>query len=101
MAALDAIIAEGVTEAELDKARNIMLADFWREMATIDGKASALGDFEIFHGSYEALFDRSDAVDAVTIEDIQSAAAEVFRINNATIGVLQSGPEAEASEVER
>ncbi len=89
-AALDAIVAEGVTEAELDKARNIMLADFWRAMATIDGKASALGDFEVFHGSYERLFDRSDAVDAVSTEDLRTAAADVFRINNATIGVLQA-----------
>ncbi len=94
-AALEAVIEEGVTEAELDKARNIMLADFWREMATIDGKASALGNFEVFHGSYEKLFDRSDAVDAVTVEDLKAAAAEVFRINNATIGVLQSAPEPE------
>lgn len=95
LSALDAIVLEGVTEAELDKARNIMLADFWRGMATIDGKASALGDFEVFHGSYERLFDRSDAVDAVTVEDLQAAAADVFRINNATIGVLRSPREAE------
>ena len=95
MAALDEVIQEGVTEAELDKARNIMLADFWRGMSTIDGKASALGDFEVFHGSYERLFDRSDAVDATTVEDLQAAAAEVFRINNATIGVLQSPAEVE------
>ena len=95
MAALNEVIEEGVTEAELDKARNIMLADFWRGMSTIDGKASALGDFEVFHGSYERLFDRSDAVDAMTVEDLQAAAADVFRINNATIGVLQSPVEAE------
>ncbi len=95
--ALETVIADGVTEAELNKVRNIMLADFWRAMATINGKASALGDFEVFHGSYEKLFDRSDAVDAVSVEDIRSAAAEVFRINNATIGVLQSAA-AEADE---
>ena len=93
LAALEAVVQEGVTESELDKARNIMLADFWRGMATIDGKASALGDFEVFHGSYERLFDRSDAVDAMTVEDLQAAAADVFRIDNATIGVLRSPPE--------
>ena len=91
--ALEAVVSEGVTEAELDKARNIALADFWRAMATIDGKASALGDFEVFHGSYEKLFERSDAVDAMTVEDLQAAAADVFRLSNATIGVLQSAPE--------
>ncbi len=98
LAALAAIVADGVTEAELDKARNIMLADFWRSMATIDGKASALGDFEVFHGSYEKLFDRSDAVDAVSAEDLRSAAADIFRLDNATIGVLRDRPAEDAAE---
>ena len=48
---------EGVTEEELEKARNIMLAEFWREMATISGKAAALGNAAVFQGSYERLFD--------------------------------------------
>ncbi len=92
MAALDSVATDGVTEAELDKARNIMLADFWRSMATIDGKASELGDFEVFHGSYEKLFELPEAIDAMTAEDLQAAAADVFRLSNATIGVLQSAP---------
>ena len=40
------IVDEGVAEAELAKAKNIRLADFWRELATIDGKAAALGRHE-------------------------------------------------------
>ena len=93
-------MAEGISEDELNKARNIMLADFWRAMATIDGKASALGDFEVFHGSYEKLFDRSDAVDTLTVEGLQAAAAQVFRINNATIGVLQEGAPEDTAEAD-
>ena len=36
-----------------------MLAEYWREMATISGKADALGKYEVFFGSYEALFQRA------------------------------------------
>ncbi len=80
---------DGVTEAELAKAKNIMLADYWREMATIDGKAGALGHYEVFHGSYEVLFDYADAIDAVTIEQLQEAAA-IFDDDNMTVGVLRA-----------
>ena len=48
---------EGVSEEELAKARNIVLADFWRGLATINGKAAALGNYEVFHGDYEKLFE--------------------------------------------
>ena len=89
---LGKIVAEGVTEEELAKARNNMLADFWRELATIDGKAEALGRFEVFHGGYEALFELPQQVDAVTAEALKAAAAGVFDRRNATIGVLRAPP---------
>jgi len=87
---------EGVTEAELNKARNIILADFWREMSTIDGKAGAIGDFAVFHGSYEKLFSLPQAVEAVTAEDLQQVAA-VFDDDNMTVGTLVA-PDEEDTE---
>ena len=87
---LQRVIDEGVTEAELAKARNIVLVDFWRELATIDGKASALGNYEVFLGDYESLFALPDEIDAITNEDIREMASKVFRIENMTVGVLQA-----------
>jgi zinc protease len=89
MQALAEIAEQGVSDAELIKARNIKLAEFWRGMATIDGKASALGEFEVFHGSYEKLFALSSEVEQVTNDDIRAVAGRVFRPGNATFGVLQ------------
>ncbi len=93
---LERVAAEGVTEDELAKARNIMLADFWREMATIDGKASLLGDFDVFHGSYEVLFSLPGQLEAVTVEDLKTVAGKVFRRNNMTVGTLEAPPTEEA-----
>ncbi|MDH3351686.1 MAG: insulinase family protein [Gammaproteobacteria bacterium] len=84
---------EGVTEAELAKARNIILAQFWRELATIDGKAAALGRFEVFYGNYEMLFDLPANLEAVTAEQLRDVAARVFHANNMTVGVLRAPPE--------
>ena len=86
------VVNEGVAAAELAKARNIRLADFWRELATIDGKAEALGRHEVFHGGYETLFDLPNRVNAVSLDALRSTAARVFERNNATIGILRSPP---------
>ena len=87
---LTRVAEEGVTDAELNKARNIVLAGFWRELATIDGKASALGNYEVFHGNYEKLFRLPVDMDAITTEDLRAVAAQVFRVNNMTAGVLRA-----------
>ena len=94
---LTRIADEGVTDAELNKARNIVLADFWRELATIDGKASALGNYEVFHGNYEKLFRLPVEMETVTTEDLRAVAAKVFRVNNMTVGVLRA-PATEGSQ---
>jgi len=80
----------GVSEAELAKARNIMLADYWRGLATIDGKAEKLGQYEVFHGSFEKLFDLPHVLSAVATDDLRRVAATVFRVRNMTVGVLRS-----------
>ncbi len=90
---LQRIVDDGVTEAELTKARNIVLADFWRGLATIDGKAAALGNHAVFLGDYESLFALPDELEAISIDDIQKAAAQVFRVENMTVGVLQQALE--------
>jgi zinc protease len=79
---------EGVTEAELEKARNIALADFWRSIATINGKAAGLGEAAVFRGSYERLFDLPEDIETLSPDDIKAVAAAVFRRSNATIGML-------------
>ncbi|MBT8088298.1 MAG: insulinase family protein [Gammaproteobacteria bacterium] len=87
---LDRLVAEGVSGIELAKAKNIMLADYWRQLATIDGKASALGNYEVFTGSYENLFAEPEAIDAVTRAQLQAAAAAIFRRSNMTVGTLRA-----------
>ncbi|MEL7450552.1 MAG: pitrilysin family protein [Pseudomonadota bacterium] len=82
------VAQSGVTDAELQKARNIVSADFWRGLSTIDGKASALGQFEVFHGGYAELFNAPARYEAVSAEDIQAVARQVFTDSGRTTGVL-------------
>ena len=94
------IVDEGVSEAELEKARNIALGEFWGTMATINGKAAQLGEAAVFLGSYERLFDLAKEIESITGEDLKAVAGRVFRHSNATIGVLYSPVAEEQLEAE-
>jgi zinc protease len=85
---LSRVAAEGVSDDELAKARNMALADYWRSMATISGKAAGLGEAAVFHGGYEKLFDLPGNIEAVSADDLKAVAASVFRRDNATVGTL-------------
>lgn len=87
---LERVIAEGVTEAELEKARNIMIADYWRGLSTINGKAASLGRAEVFFGDYQLAFSLPSDLAAVTTEQIQTVAADIFDRHRMTVGVLRS-----------
>ncbi len=87
------IADEGVTAAELEKARNLRLASFWRGLQTISGKASALGNFEVFTGDYENLFAVPEELAQTDAAALQAIAKQVFRQGNMTVGVLRA-PEA-------
>ncbi len=82
------VAKNGVTEAELTKAKTIRLASYWRSLKTIDGKAEALGDYETFRGDYRKLFSAPDRYGRVTRAAIQSAAKRIFDAKNRTIGQL-------------
>ena len=89
---IERIIKDGATKDELARARSQALADFWRGLATIDGKAQALGTYAVLQGGYEKLFDAPREYEAVTQQDIQKVAAELLRQTNRTVGVLTSPP---------
>ena len=78
---------EGVTATELSQARNQALADFWRELATIDGKADTLGSYAVLKGGYQKLFAAPRAYEQVTAEDIRKLATELLRPGNRTVGI--------------
>jgi zinc protease len=90
--ALDQVVSQGVTDAELARAKNLYASTFWKQIATINGKAMLLGQFDVFEGDYKKLFDSPAAFDKVTREDVQKAAALVLQKNHRTVGVLEAKP---------
>jgi zinc protease len=58
-------------------------------MATINGKARALGTAEVFEGDYRKAFDEPAAFEAVTAAQVQALAAKILRTQNRTTGLLK------------
>ena len=96
-AELERLVRDGVTDQELRRAKNLVAADFWRGVSTIDGKARLLGEYAVMHGDYKLLFSAPDGYERVTREDVASIAREVFNPDRRTVGVLrpQGGEAAE------
>jgi len=77
-----------VTEQELEKAKNILLAGFYRQMKTISGKANTLGTYEVFFGDYKKMLDAPQRYAKVTREELRRVAAQYLTEKNRTVAVL-------------
>ncbi len=90
IAQVNDVIKNGVTEQELQKVKNAKLVDFYRQMATINGKANTIGEYEMYFGDYKKLFSAPQAYNQVTVADIQAVASSYLRKANRTVGILSS-----------
>ena len=89
---LDAELANvanhGVTDAELRRAKNLVESGFWKKLATIDGKAQLLGEYEVFHGDWLKMFEAPGEFEKVTSEQVRLVAHEILDRRQRTVGVL-------------
>jgi zinc protease len=88
-AELARLVDHGVSDAELRRGKNIVAADFWRGVSTIDGKARLLGEYAVMHGDYALLFTAPALYEEVTREDVAAVARTVLDPDRRTVGVLQ------------
>jgi zinc protease len=85
---LDKVKNAGITAEELQKAKNILLANFYRQIRTINGRSNAIGAYEVFFGDYQKLFNAANDFAKVTAEDVQRVAKQYFTENNRTVATL-------------
>lgn len=85
---LDRLKLEVITDRELEKAKNILLAGFYRQMKTIDGRANTLGTYELFFGDYNRLFNAAAEFSKVTKDDVRRVAQKYFGDKNRTVATL-------------
>lgn len=70
------LLAKGIDEKELVKAKNQLMKEFVDSLLTLDGKARALATNEILFGSYERLFSDLERYQKVTKEMVLDVAKQ-------------------------
>jgi zinc protease len=95
---LDRMKNTGITDQELEKAKNIRLVEFYRQMRTISGRANTIGTYEVFFGDYNRLFEAAKNYGGVTKEDVQRVAKTYFGANNRTVATLLPEKEEKAKQ---
>ena len=94
-AAIDAELTRlkttAVPEAELDQVKTQARAGLLQTLASNQGMASLLPEYESKTGSWRNLFEELKAIDAVTAADVQRVAQRLFQPQNQTVGKLTSG----------
>jgi zinc protease len=93
---LDKAKSAPISDRELEKAKNIRLVEFYKQMQTINGRANTIGTYEVFFGDYHRLFDAAKNYAAVTKEDVQRVAKTYFGANNRTVATLLPDAEEKA-----
>ena len=73
---------------ELAKAKNQMLAQHYRQLKTIAGRANLLGTYEVFYGDYNKLYTFDQDIEKVTADDVQRVAKKYFSEKNRTVATL-------------
>lgn len=91
---LDRVRKDLVDEKELQKAKNTLLAQFYRSMKTISGQANTLGSYEVFFGDYKKLLEAPDLFEKVSRDDLKRVAQKYFGEKNRTVATLIPAKEA-------
>jgi len=85
---LAAITANGVDAAELEKAKNRLLAGFFRSMQTVNDKAGSIGRYELLFGDFHEIYRMQERYEAVTVDDVKRVAGQYFDQKNRTVVTL-------------
>jgi len=85
------VIAGGVTDAELQRAKNQTRARFIRSLQTAMGKAEAIQRYALFYGDPGAIRTAMDPYMAVTAADVQRVARQYLRPENRAVVITLPG----------
>lgn len=89
---IEKLRSDAVESRELRKAKNQLLAGYFRELKTIANKADFIGNFETFQGDWRKMNEYAATVEAVTAEDVKRVASTYLDARNRTVATLIPEP---------
>ena len=98
LAELEKLKTEPVKQTELEKARNILLADLLRARETAEGQAFALGAAAVSFGDPERVNTDIARLQAVTAADVRRVAQTYFTTENRVVIRYENGQEEQGGQ---
>ena len=90
--------AQPPTNGEVEKAKAIAETDFWSSLVDVDGKAEALGHYEVALGDFRKVNTLAERLAAVTADDVARVVKTYLVANRRTIVIAE--PESDDAEDE-
>jgi predicted Zn-dependent peptidase len=87
---LDDVIASGVTEEELDRAKTRATASLVQQLGSNSNLGLQMAFAEVLQGDWRELFRSIERIQNVTAADVQRVAEETFRRENRTVATLRT-----------
>ncbi|MBU0741737.1 insulinase family protein [bacterium] len=84
------LVDEGVTEEELAGVKRRAKANYVRSLQGNLGLARQLAAYQGLNGDWREMFTQLDDIEAVTVEDVQRVAKEIFVPNNRTVAYIET-----------
>ncbi|MBI3182919.1 MAG: insulinase family protein [Myxococcales bacterium] len=91
-AEIDAVARLGLTDREIQKAKNNLKAHLLRELATNGGRAHAFGTYEELLGSWREGLTLPSRYQAITSEQVKAVAAKYFAPTRRAVATLVPTP---------
>jgi zinc protease len=85
---IDSLATSGPSPAELQKAKNLYVAEYYRTLRSIAGRAQFVGEAEVIFGDYHLLSSFEQRINAVTAADIQRVMKQYLKPTNRTVATL-------------
>lgn len=85
---IDRLQTEPISDAELQKAKNQLEAEFIFGMQTNEGRASAVGSSEIDTGDYMNIYKEADGYSSITTADVMRVVKKYLNSRNRTVVIL-------------
>ena len=87
-AEIEKLKSAAIDEHELQKAKNQVIANYYRSLRSINRRANVIGRYEVLFGDYHKLANVEQEYTKLTAADIQRAVKEYFDVNNRTVATL-------------
>ena len=87
---LEAIKEEGITQEELERAKTRARSDLIGQLDSNQGLALQFAQMEALKGDWRSVFRKLDAIESVTVDDVQRVAQSTFERSNRTVAMIKT-----------